>query len=326
MKPTAATAAAAAAYTGREYLPAIGFTELFEALVLYKDLYNSSMTVPEGWKVPAKSPWPKKTWSLRLGDYVEKLRADMDELSAEENTLLESIGFLRKPISEKEKLVLLAFKAYKAKFGDLNLQARFRIPSDSSDFPRATWGLKLGIIADGIRHRGTYKNLHAELRSMGFVFEKLVEVHKHSFDDFYEALCTYRTLHGGSTAAPIKWRVPAAAPWPEGAWGINLCAKIMNIRSGAFRVTAEQRARLDAIGFVWDTALVRNDRILAAFQAYKAKYGHLNVPQKFIVPENSEDFPAETWGMKLGKTVNGIRHRGNSKALHDELKKMGLSF
>jgi hypothetical protein len=49
--------------------------------------------------------------------------------------------------------------------------------------------------------------------------------------------------------------------------------------------------------------------VVAAFQMYKAAYGDLKVPQRFVVP-NMPPWPRVSWGLKLGKVVSAIRSTG----------------
>mmetsp|Transcript_15027 Transcript_15027/g.32751 ORF Transcript_15027/g.32751 Transcript_15027/m.32751 type:complete len:1119 (-) Transcript_15027:240-3596(-) len=48
---------------------------------------------------------------------------------------------------------------------------------------------------------------------------------------------------------------------------------------------------------------------LAAFKMYKAAYGNLKIPQRFVVP-NMKPWPKAAWGMRLGKVVQQIRATG----------------
>lgn len=49
--------------------------------------------------------------------------------------------------------------------------------------------------------------------------------------------------------------------------------------------------------------------VMAAFKMYKAAYGDLKVPQRFVVP-NMPPWPSVAWGLKLGKVVSAIRSTG----------------
>lgn len=68
----------------------------------------------------------------------------------------------------------------------------------------------------------------------------------------------------------------------------------------------------------------RYEIVEVALLNYQKIYGDMLVPAIFIVPTNSDDFPSETWGMKLGNVVNKIRNNnayGESKG-----KLMALGF
>lgn len=68
------------------------------------------------------------------------------------------------------------------------------------------------------------------------------------------------------------------------------------------------------------------DNILVRLRAYKEVHGDMLVPYGFTIPRDTAEWPEETWGFKLGNTVNKIRNRGYYKEHHHELKVMGLSF
>ena len=65
----------------------------------------------------------------------------------------------------------------------------------------------------------------------------------------------------------------------------------------------------------------------AALRAYQEVHGDLQVPFAFVVPSEAP-WPEEAWGMKLGRRVDGIRHRGDFvKDLPERRAKLdGLGF
>lgn len=60
---------------------------------------------------------------------------------------------------------------------------------------------------------------------------------------------------------------------------------------------------------------------LAAFQMYKAAYGDLKVPGRFIVPLQAP-WPEPAWGLKLGRTVLSIRQTGKMVANNPARRKI----
>ena len=72
----------------------------------------------------------------------------------------------------------------------------------------------------------------------------------------------------------------------------------------------ERRAELDAMGFVWDDLERRWELARDALAVYKELHGDLEVIRTFVVPSDAP-WPAEAWGLKLGKRVHDIRRRGS---------------
>jgi Fe2+ transport system protein FeoA len=68
------------------------------------------------------------------------------------------------------------------------------------------------------------------------------------------------------------------------------------------------------------------DTVYSALRAYKAVYGDLLVPQKFVVPQGDVRFPVETWGLKLGHNVHTIRYYGIYSEHRTKLEELGLNF
>jgi hypothetical protein len=60
--------------------------------------------------------------------------------------------------------------------------------------------------------------------------------------------------------------------------------------------------------------------------AYKALYGHLEVPVAYIIGEDDERYPEEVRGMKLGSIVNNIWNCGHYADHRNDLHEMGFLF
>mmetsp|Transcript_1334 Transcript_1334/g.2413 ORF Transcript_1334/g.2413 Transcript_1334/m.2413 type:complete len:1006 (-) Transcript_1334:39-3056(-) len=63
------------------------------------------------------------------------------------------------------------------------------------------------------------------------------------------------------------------------------------------------------------------DALLAAFQMYKAAYGDLKVPSRFVVP-SMPPWPESAWGFKLGQRVAAIRSTGKYVEGNDTRRKI----
>ena len=67
---------------------------------------------------------------------------------------------------------------------------------------------------------------------------------------------------------------------------------------------------------------VRFFNVFNALKRYREIYGDLLVPQPFVVPNESPDWPPEVWGLRLGARVNAIRSQGTFIKTNPERKEM----
>ena len=68
------------------------------------------------------------------------------------------------------------------------------------------------------------------------------------------------------------------------------------------------QALLDEMGFVWKADPWESE-VLPGLEAFRAIHGHLNVPTRFVVPDEAP-WPETCRGLKLGSRVQHIRHDG----------------
>ena len=191
--------------------------------------------------------------------------------------------------------------------------------------------MNLGRMVCDIRRRGNYVKddpvRYAELTAMGFRWSASQERSWIRNDDprgyvqrwegVRDALRTYKEVHG-DLVVERPFVVPAQAPWPEEAWGMKLGRQVGAIRNSGRHVHAvpERRAELDALGFVWDEYERRWEEARAALLAYKEVRGDLVVQKQFVVP-SQPPWPEDTWGVRIGRRIDGIR-RGEHVEGHPE--------
>jgi hypothetical protein len=60
------------------------------------------------------------------------------------------------------------------------------------------------------------------------------------------------------------------------------------------------------MGFVFDDNKRRWEETKGALKLYHEKHGHMDVPQKFVVPRE-DSWPEEMWDKRLGKSVHQMR-------------------
>ncbi len=111
--------------------------------------------------------------------------------------------------------------------------------------------------------------------------------------------------------------------------------KVPSVRTKAYlKANPGATEKLKAIGFEFDGKVAANDakfnNVYNALVRYKDLNGDLLVPQPFVVPEGSADWPEETWGLRLGARVNAIRSQGTfvktNPARKDLLNELGFEW
>lgn len=131
----------------------------------------------------------------------------------------------------------------------------------------------------------------------------------------------------GNLGIPSSFVIPKSAAWPvEHHEDIFLGKLAERIREG-MRSGEENNAfnaghvqELIALGFSPDNP--QNVRIVTAVRKYKQKYGTIHIPDWFVVPD-SVDWPTDTHGMKIGKTLSTITNKHTYKAIHTQLMELG---
>ncbi|GLD98345.1 hypothetical protein PINS_up007042 [Pythium insidiosum] len=126
----------------------------------------------------------------------------------------------------------------------------------------------------------------------------------------------------GHCVVPLTFNVPntrdvtadGVTRWHPEMAGYELGHKLRtyfrNNRDRIQRLYPEIRPELEALGVDLDqdyNEMMWQQRDLAALRVFKSIYGHVNVEQKFLVPEGDARWPRASWGMALGKCVNTLR-------------------
>jgi hypothetical protein len=159
----------------------IPFDQIYDALKVYRSEVQptGALSVPIEFSVPESDKWPENLRGLPLGRSAQKLRSKAflrEHPGAEEK--LAAIGFqLSSKMAANDvrfQNVYIALQRYKEIYGDLLVPQPFEVPSDTQDWPKATWGLRLGARVNAIRSQGTFIKTNAERRALldevGFVW------------------------------------------------------------------------------------------------------------------------------------------------------------
>ncbi len=111
--------------------------------------------------------------------------------------------------------------------------------------------------------------------------------------------------------------------------GIKLGKLVDALRQRKDGLSKSRLDALEALGFDWGVSLDENwRRKVVAMKAYKDIHGHLQVPQRFVVPTDDQRWPEETRGMKLGRIVDSLRCRQDRLPQYqvDALAELGLDW
>ena len=208
---------------------------------------------------------------------------------------------------------------YKMRNGDMLVPTKFTVPGKSNDWPKEMWGMRLGKIVQSIRG-GRRSDKREDLTSIGFCFN----VASLNFEVVKNALLAYKKQHK-NLLIPRHFVVPNTSNYEEHSWGMKLGNIVSNIRTGK-SCYVDKKAELIQMGFAFDAIEARFELLKLALISYKNKpeFGNLPVNPKFVIPRTN-DWPEETWGVKLGNAISDIK-RGRFREKEEELKEIGFTF
>ena len=125
---------------------------------------------------------------------------------------------------------------------------------------------------------------YARLEKLGFVWN----VAKHLFDEGFQYLVAYKEEYG-DLLVPNDYKTKSG--YKLGQW-------VANIRPRIDRLTPENRARLDELGFIWKPKEFMWEQGFQHLVAYKEEHGDVLVPISYETPS----------GFKLGRWIDSVRH------------------
>jgi virulence-associated protein VapD len=221
-------------------------------------------------------------------------------------------------------LIFLALQTYKNLERNLLVLQSFVVPNDDDTWPIKTWGMKLGKVVSNIRNKNNYADHRQRLESIGFDYTS--QSSSYGYDVVESALLTYKDLKG-YMLVPVSFVVPNDDDtWPIETWGMKLGGVVMSIRNN--NAYADHRQRLESIGFDYtDQSLDYGyDVIEPALLTYKDLKGDMLVPVSFVVPNDDDTWPIETWGMKLGRIVSDVRNNNAYADHRQRLESIGFDY
>jgi hypothetical protein len=156
------------------------------------------------------------------------------------------------------------------------------------------YGLGSWVNRQRTRQDSLDPELKKRLDALGFIWDSLAERWEVGFAVFV----AFEEENG-------HCRVPQTHTTSEGH---ELGAWVLNQRQTKDSMDPERKARLDALGFIWDPLAERWEKGFAALVAFKEENGHCRVPQTHTTSE----------GHELGGWIN--RQRGTKDSMDPERK------
>ena len=231
------------------------FDKLYKYLVEYKNKFGNC-SVPQNYVING----------YKLGQKISNIRNGNIKLSETQRLKLDRIGFVWDTKTYNFDKFYKYLIEYKTKFGNCLVSINYIIN-----------GYKLGKRISNIRS-GAIKlseTQRLKLDKIGFVWDA---TYYFNFDKFYKYLIEYKTKFG-NLLVPQNYVIN----------GYKLGQKVVSIRTGKIITNKEQRAKLDDIGFVWNTRFIDKTRKFNfnEFYKYLSKYGdkfsNANVPYDYII-------------------------------------------
>ncbi|TMW57866.1 hypothetical protein Poli38472_013340 [Pythium oligandrum] len=240
-------------------------TRFLPALRRFYALHGHS-NVPQSFIVPTNDPeWLNlpQCHGYRLGAAVNKVRRG-DAFTAQIETSLSELDAVNFTFQSSDQhwreRVLPALETFYRLHNHCDIHAYFIVPEDSSQWPKATHGMRLGFIVQNIRSRGDF---FAQIMRDGEQLEAIEFVWNRSEMKWKQvvlpALETFAALHA-HTKIPVSFVVPREAPWPPESYDLRLgrIASTPSARQRFANFIEIDRQRLASIGLDW-TMFPRNE-------------------------------------------------------------------
>ena len=139
----------------------------------------------------------------------------------------------------------------------------------------------------------------------------------------YATLYHYKLLFG-NLLVPTSYVVPTGEyGWPEASWGVKLGSVVNNIRRGCH---ARKREHFTALGFCYNVFDEKFLRITQALIIFKRINGNMLVPRGMVVPSESNVWPENLAGLRLGAIVDSIRDGKIHTQHREELLEIGFDY
>ncbi|EQC31241.1 hypothetical protein SDRG_11162 [Saprolegnia diclina VS20] len=206
-------------------------------------------TLPSTFTVPAHAPWPQPFWGT-LVDVGAFRHAHRDGLLlASTVASLDALRFVWDTAAHEWQLHLMALQRYKDLYGDVSIPHGFEVPANDPMWPKDLFNVALGRVAHRLRVNAASLSVvrRSQLSALGFIWD----VEELQWRIWHKALRTFHRLYD-HVEVPLEFNVPDKDPaWTPDCWTEKLGAVVAALRQESHVLTAERKAQLDVLGFVW---------------------------------------------------------------------------
>ena len=231
---------------------------------------------------------------FRLGKWVKFQRVNKNKVSEERKQRLDALGFIWDLLADQWEDGLQHLMQFVKENGHCRVHSQYKSPD----------GYRLGgwVVFQRVKHDGMSAERKARLDALGFVWEPLVE----QWEEGYRNLITFIESEGHS-------RVPRGYRSSD---GFRLADWVNNTRAKRNEMSAERRARLDALGFAWEPRIEFWEEGFRRLKAFVKEHGHCKVPQN----HKSAD------GYRLGQWISRTRARQGGISAERKARLDALGF
>jgi superfamily II DNA or RNA helicase len=192
---------------------------------------------------------------FRLGSWVTKQRAKKKQLTLNQVSRLDSIGFSWDPVNERWNEAFELLKSFRKREGHCRVPGNFKYD-----------GINLGSWVLFQRHNLKHltPNQISRLDSLDFSWDPIADQWNEAFDalkDFHK--------REGHCRVPKDFKLG----------GINLGSWVDTRRQNKASLEPDQIRQLDSLGFIWNPTLERWLEALALLKIYQEREGHCRIPQ-----------------------------------------------
>ena len=221
---------------------------------------------------------------FNLSGWVGKQRAKKDKISAEHQARLDSLGFDWNPIASQWAQGFANLKSYRKENGNCLFPTSYKTKN----------GYNLGAWAG--RQRKIKDKMSAERRTRLDKLDFVWDLEETRWEQRFGALDAY-CKENGDCLVPQRYSTKD---------GLKLGNWVSFLRIEKDKISVERRARLDSLGFDWDTKATRWKHSFEALEAYYKENGNCLVPNSYRTKD----------GLRLGNWVG--KQRGKRDKMSEE--------